>query len=80
MKITDVAMRALKTFVQAFLAFLVVELIPIFANIASYDFADWRTWLLPIIGGGIAAGLSAIQNNILNKVNKSKEETDDLEK
>lgn len=76
MKITDVAMRSLKTFVQAFIAFLIVELIPIFANIVNYDFTDWRTWLLPIIGGGIAAGLSAIQNNILNATAKNKDTKD----
>lgn len=68
--INDIVSRALKTFIQAFVGFLIPEIILILNNITNYDFADWKTWVLPIICGALAAGFSAIQNNIINAIGR----------
>ena len=71
----DILSRALKTFVQAFFGFLIPEVILILNNIAQYDFANWKTWCLPLICGAISAGISAGWNAIL-QAQKKEELTD----
>lgn len=66
MKITDIGSRAAKTFVQAFLGALIPQIALILTNILEYDWANWKVWLLPIVTGAIAAGISATWNNIIN--------------
>ena len=68
--INDIFSRAAKTFVQAFVGFLIPEIVLILNNITNYDFGDWKTWALPIICGALAAGFSAIQNTIINATRK----------
>lgn len=67
MKINDIWQRAGKTAVQAFLGALVPQIVLILTNVLDYDWANWKVWLLPIITGAIAAGISAGWNALINK-------------
>lgn len=66
----DIISRAAKTFIQGFLAYLIMEILPVLNNINDYDFSKIESWALPIICGAFAAGLSALQNSILAKINE----------
>lgn len=71
-KITDVGSRAVKTFFQAFLAFLLTEVVKILLQInqGGFDWGDIHSWLMtvgvPVLAGAVAAGFSALQNIIIN--------------
>lgn len=65
MKIKDVGMRALKTFVQAGLACLVPQLVAMLNNYMEFDWGKWTTYL-PLITAALAAGISAAWNSIIN--------------
>lgn len=54
MNYKDIAVRALKTFVQAFLATLSVQVVAI---------KDWQT-ARPALVGAVAAGVSAVWNSL----------------
>ena len=62
----DILIRALKTFIQGFLASLAV-LLP------NSDYSDLSV-LKSILVGALAGGLSAVMNLILSYMNKNKEE------
>lgn len=62
----DILIRALKTFIQGFLASLAV-LLP------NSDYSDLSV-LKSILVGALAGGISAVMNLILNYMNKGKEE------
>lgn len=66
MKINDIWQRALKTFVQAFLGVLIPQIVLILSNIFDYDWNNWLAWVLPIITGALAAGISAAWNGLIN--------------
>ena len=66
MKITDIMQRALKTFVQAFIPVIIANAALIGSHIASWDWADWKAWLLPVLISAVAAGLSALWNALIN--------------
>lgn len=70
MKIKDVGMRALKTFVQAFFGVLIPEVCVILSKVTEYDWNQWYVWALPIVCGALAAGISAAWNGIINASNK----------
>jgi hypothetical protein len=59
MNYKDIAIRAIKTFVQAFLAVLVIDVITI---------KDWAT-ARPVLVAAVAAGVSAVWNS-LNQIRK----------
>lgn len=59
MNYKDILVRAIKTFVQAFLATITVQIVSI---------KDWNT-ARPVIIGAVAAGVSAIWNS-LNEIIK----------
>lgn len=65
--ITDLWQRAGKTAVQAFFGVLIPEVVCWLTNIATINFEDWKTWALPVIGGALAAGISAGWNALINK-------------
>ncbi len=65
----DIAIRALKTFVQAFLGILIPEIILILNNQEMWS--DWKAVIIPFVASGLAAGISAVWNMILNKSNKT---------
>ena len=69
MKIKDVGMRALKTFVQAFLGVLIPQIVMMLNNYMDFDWTQWTTYL-PIITGALAAGISAAWNGIINASSK----------
>ena len=69
----DWLVRALKTFVQATVAYLVANITMITTHVVEWDFADWKGWLLPIIVGAGSAGISAVWNIILEALNTKKE-------
>ena len=69
MKIKDVGMRALKTFVQAFLGVLIPQIVAMLNNYMDFDWTQWTTYL-PIITGALAAGISAAWNGIINASSK----------
>ena len=62
----DILIRALKTFIQGFLASLAV-LLP------NSDYSDLSV-LKSILVGALAGGISAVMNLILSYMNKGKEE------
>lgn len=66
MKIKDVGMRALKTFVQAFFGVLIPEVCVILSKVTEYDWSQWYVWMLPIVCGALSAGISAAWNGIIN--------------
>lgn len=66
----DWLIRALKTFVQATVAYLVANIGLISSHVVEWDFSDWKGWLLPIIVGAGSAGISAVWNIILETLNK----------
>ena len=70
MKIKDVGMRALKTFVQAFFGVLIPEVCVILSKITEYDWSQWYVWMLPIVCGALSAGISADWNGIINATHK----------
>lgn len=61
MNYKDIAIRATRTFIQAFLATLSVQVVSI---------KDWQT-ARPVLVGAIAAGVSAIWNS-LDQIIKNK--------
>lgn len=63
----DWVVRAIKTFVQAFLGVLIPEIVCWCNNISGIDWANWKVWLLPVVGAGVAAGISAVWNIVLEK-------------
>ena len=69
----DWTIRALKTFVQAFFGVLVPEVVVWCTNLATIDWASWQTWLMPIVGAALAAGISAVWNAILEAQRAAKE-------
>ncbi len=68
-KIPDTLQRALKTFVQAFCGILVPEIVMMLNNYMDFDWTKWTTYL-PLITGGLAAGISAVWNTIINATSK----------
>lgn len=70
----DWVIRALKTFVQATAAYIVTNTALILKHVVEWDFTDWKGWALPLIAGAISAGIAAVWNLILEKINKKKTE------
>jgi hypothetical protein len=62
-------MRALKTFVQAFLGVLIPQIVMMLNNYMDFKWDQWTTYL-PIITGALAAGISAVWNSIINASDK----------
>ena len=60
----DIAVRAAKTFVQAFMGAVSIDIL-----FATTDRSVWRSVLL----GGVAAGFSALWNFALKEVSKNAE-------
>lgn len=67
--IPDFIVRALKTFIQAFVPVIITNIALISNHIVAWDFADWEGWLLPILISAVAAGIAAVWNLIIEKVN-----------
>ena len=65
MKIKDLGMRALKTFGQAFFAVLIPQVVLLLNSATEVDWSNWSTYM-PVICAALAAGLSAIQNALIN--------------
>ena len=78
----DWIVRALKTFVQATVAYFVANIAMISQHIVDWDFANWKGWLLPILVGALSAGISAVWNIILERIDSKKTEAmvDDIMK
>ncbi len=70
-KVKDIGIRAIKTFIQGFLATLVVLL-------KDSDFSDLNL-LKSILIGAIAGGISAVMNLILNLIPKNDEDENEFE-
>lgn len=73
-KIKDIIVRALKTFIQGFLATLIVLL-------KESDYSDLNI-LKSVLIGAIAGGISAVMNLIIQLMNKEQQTTfneDDIE-
>ena len=70
----DWVIRALKTFVQATLAYFVANAALITQHVVEWNFSDWKGWALPLITGAISAGISAVWNVILEQIDKKKTE------
>lgn len=66
MKINDLWQRAGKTAVQAFFGVLIPQIVLILTNVLDYDWNNWITWVLPIVTGAFAAGISAGWNALIN--------------
>ena len=70
----DWLIRALKTFVQATVAYFVANIALISQHVVDWDFSNWKGWLMPILVGAIASGISAVWNLILEQIDKKKTE------
>lgn len=70
----DWIIRALKTFVQATVAYFVANAALITQHVVEWNFSDWKGWALPLITGAISAGIAAAWNIILEKMNERKTE------
>lgn len=70
----DWIVRALKTFVQATVAYFVANIALITQHVVEWNFTDWKGWLLPILTGAISAGIAAVWNIILENIEKKKTE------
>lgn len=70
----DWIIRALKTFVQATVAYFVANIALISQHVVEWDFADWKGWLMPILIGCLSAGISAVWNVILESIDNKKTE------
>lgn len=68
-KVPDFLVRAAKTFVQAFIPVIIANIALIMNHVVNWDFADWKGWLAPILISAVAAGISALWNLILEKIN-----------
>ncbi len=68
-KIPDFLIRAAKTFMQAFFASIVLNITAILTHIVNWDFSTWKSWLAPIIVAALSAGIAALWNFIIEKVN-----------
>lgn len=63
----DIGIRALKTFVQAFLGIVIPEIIVILNG----GFVSWSTaWaiLAPFVASALAAGISAVWNSVIHPI------------
>lgn len=72
-QIQDIWSRVGKTFVEAFFGVLIPQIVLILSNVLDYDWNHWWVWALPILGGAIGAGISAVWNNIINYLHKDDE-------
>lgn len=70
----DWLIRALKTFVQATVAYFVANIAMISQHIVDWDFSNWKGWPMPILVGALSAGISAVWNVILEQIDKKKTE------
>ena len=68
-RVPDFLVRAAKTFIQAFIPVIVANIAMIMTHVVNWDFADWKGWLMPILISAVAAGIAAIWNLILEKIN-----------
>ena len=68
-KIPDFLIRAAKTFMQAFISVIVLNITAIMTHIVNWDFSDWKGWLAPILIAALAAGIAALWNFIIERVN-----------
>lgn len=63
----DWIIRAIKTFIQSFISYFFINWGMIEAHFVNWDFSNWKTWLLPLIGGALSAAICAVWNFILEK-------------
>lgn len=68
-RIPDFLIRAAKTFMQAFISVLVLNIAAIMSHVVNWDFSDWKGWLAPILIAALSAGIAALWNFIIEKVN-----------
>lgn len=64
-QIKDIAIRALKTFWQAALAFAIINSEILFTDITAFDGEKLKQLGLTVGVGALAAGLSAVYNGVL---------------
>lgn len=62
-RLKDIGIRAAKTFVQAFMGAVSIDV-----AFATTDRSVWKSMLL----GGVAAGISAVWNLVLNALDENK--------
>lgn len=63
----DILIRALKTFVQAFLGVFIPEICAILNGTLPADFEAWKAILIPLGCSALAAGISAAWNAVLQR-------------
>ena len=68
-KLPDWLIRALKTFVQAFVATFVTILTPVVQGGIMKDLNGLKATLISALIAGLSAGISAVWNIILERVN-----------
>lgn len=68
-KVPDFLIRAAKTFIQAFVPVIIANIALIGNHVVNWDFADWKGWLAPILIAAVAAGIAAVWNLIIERIN-----------
>lgn len=74
MKAKDILIRALKTFVQAFLSYLSID-----GFFGVTDYTALKKIALSLLIGALAAGVSAVWNALIEWVNRRIDELDEGE-
>lgn len=72
---SDIIVRALKTFVQAFFGVIIAESGAIMTTALTWkDLKAVGAAVMPIVVAAVSAGISAVWNYLLTKFNKTEEE------
>ena len=69
MKLKDWQIRAIKTFIQCFGGVLVPEIVLLLNNLPADVSNAWKV-LFPVICSGLAAGIAAVWNIVLEELKK----------
>lgn len=65
LNLPDWAIRAIKTFVQAFFGVLITAFVPYLANGFPPDWSTFWLWFSPVVAASLSAAISAAWNIIL---------------
>lgn len=60
----SIGYRAFMTFIEGFFCVLIPEVVVLLTNVLEYDWKQWPTFVVPIVCGAIASGISAAWNTI----------------
>ena len=60
----DWLLRSLKTFIQSFFAYIFMNWGIVHNRLVEWNFTDWQSWVLPLIGAALSFAICAAWNGI----------------